>query len=127
MFSTETLQKIRQYIWNMWNKMDLLGILLVVLAFSLRWTESTMEVARTLYCLSCLVWCLRLLYIYTPSSYFGTKLIMIYKMVSGRMTIASPNDWSTKRYFIVTQITQEKLFDLSFLKENLMIKIIKVS
>ena len=89
--------------WNfsIFNRIDLLIILLSILSFGLRLSGSCLlppysvicflmpsllpagefTATKTVYCINCIMFFVRSLSFYTASSYLGPKLVMIAKMV----------------------------------------------
>nr|CAB3267284.1 transient receptor potential cation channel subfamily M member 2-like [Phallusia mammillata] len=74
------LQQVGFWFSNHWNKMDLLGLLLFYLGFGLRF-NADINGARVVLCLSFIVYCIRLLHVFTLSQTIGPKVVMVGNML----------------------------------------------
>uniref|UniRef100_A0A3Q3R2C2 TRPM-like domain-containing protein n=1 Tax=Monopterus albus TaxID=43700 RepID=A0A3Q3R2C2_MONAL len=76
----------RMYIKDLWNILDVLSILLFVIGFAFRLTSELFYAGKILLCIDFVVFCLRLMAIFTISRTLGPKIIIVKKMVRGLYT-----------------------------------------
>ncbi|RDD39507.1 Transient receptor potential cation channel subfamily M member 2 [Trichoplax sp. H2] len=75
-------KKLASYLSDLWNIADVVALAFVITAIVLRFFEQTRETGRIIYCLGFIIYCLRVLQIYSVSIHFGPLLVMIKKMLS---------------------------------------------
>ncbi|CAL8265823.1 unnamed protein product [Lota lota] len=69
------------YISDLWNILDTLSILLFIIGFAFRLTTKLFYAGKILLCIDFIVFCLRLMAIFTISKTLGPKIIIVKKMV----------------------------------------------
>lgn len=74
-------KKARMYIKDLWNILDVLSILLFVIGFAFRLTSELFYAGKILLCIDFVVFCLRLMSIFTISQNLGPKIIIVKKMM----------------------------------------------
>uniref|UniRef100_A0A8D0CLW4 Transient receptor potential cation channel, subfamily M, member 2 n=1 Tax=Sander lucioperca TaxID=283035 RepID=A0A8D0CLW4_SANLU len=74
-------KKARMYINDLWNIFDVLSILLFVIGLAFRLTTELFYVGKILLCIDFVVFCLRLMAIFTISRTLGPKIIIVRKMM----------------------------------------------
>ncbi|XP_061765362.1 transient receptor potential cation channel subfamily M member 4-like isoform X1 [Nerophis ophidion] len=74
-------QRVRVYIQDVWNKCDLIAIILFVIGLVFRMFESTFELSRDALCLDYMVFTLRLIHIFAIHKQLGPKIIIVGKMM----------------------------------------------
>ncbi|MEQ2273999.1 hypothetical protein XENORESO_012281, partial [Xenotaenia resolanae] len=74
-------QKLRVYIQDVWNKVDLLAIALFVLGLVSRMFSKSYEFGRQVLCVGFMVFTLRLIHIFAIHKQLGPKIIIVGKMV----------------------------------------------
>uniref|UniRef100_A0A8C3GKR9 Transient receptor potential cation channel subfamily M member 6 n=1 Tax=Cairina moschata TaxID=8855 RepID=A0A8C3GKR9_CAIMO len=81
-------QKVKVWINEYWNFTDSIAIILFMIGFGLRWSESPVQTAgRLLYCLDIIFWYARLLDLFAVNQHAGPYLTMIGKMVTNMFYI----------------------------------------
>ncbi|XP_023245943.1 transient receptor potential cation channel trpm [Copidosoma floridanum] len=73
--------KFSVWAWNMWNPCDAAAIIFFIIGLVLRVRPSTFDVGRTIYCVDCMYWYLRMLNILGVNKYLGPLVNMMGKMV----------------------------------------------
>ncbi|XP_069554701.1 LOW QUALITY PROTEIN: transient receptor potential cation channel subfamily M member 2 [Brachyistius frenatus] len=74
-------KKAKMYINELWNILDVLSILLFVLGLSFRLTTELFYPGKILLCIDFVVFCLRLMAIFTISRTLGPKIIIVKRMM----------------------------------------------
>ncbi|XP_077991932.1 transient receptor potential cation channel subfamily M member-like 2 isoform X2 [Glandiceps talaboti] len=78
-------QRFKHWIWSLWNWMDLLALLLILVAFLLRFNTLdlnwTYDLSRNLYAIACATFWIGMLRMYQSSPKLGPFLIMIKEMI----------------------------------------------
>ncbi|RVE69012.1 hypothetical protein OJAV_G00073620 [Oryzias javanicus] len=75
------LQKMRNYIQDVWNKCDLTAIFLFILGLCCRMFPASYYIGRAVMALDFLVFTLRLIHIFAVHKQLGPKIIIVGKMV----------------------------------------------
>ncbi|XP_077970789.1 transient receptor potential cation channel subfamily M member 2-like isoform X2 [Styela clava] len=80
--------KDQHYFKNQWNYADILSFLLFYIGFITRWfgCSDCLYVALTLYCISFMIQCVRIIHIFAVNSTLGPKIIMVKKMIKDLLT-----------------------------------------
>ncbi|KAM6914072.1 transient receptor potential cation channel subfamily M member 4a [Lycodopsis pacificus] len=79
--STFVLQRMRNYIQDMWNKCDLTAITLFTLALCCRMFPWSYDVGRAIMAIDFMVYTLRLIHIFAVHKQLGPKIIIVGKMM----------------------------------------------
>ncbi|XP_029385890.1 transient receptor potential cation channel subfamily M member 2 [Echeneis naucrates] len=74
-------KKARMYINDLWNILDVLSILLFLIGLALRLTSGLFYVGKIILCIDFVVFCLRLMAIFTISRTLGPKIIIVRRMM----------------------------------------------
>nr|XP_015818776.2 transient receptor potential cation channel subfamily M member 4 [Nothobranchius furzeri] len=74
-------QNIRVYFQDVWNKFDLIAIILFITGLISRMFEQTYEYGRDALCVDYMVFTLRLIHIFAIHKQLGPKIIIVGKMV----------------------------------------------
>ncbi|XP_061823714.1 transient receptor potential cation channel subfamily M member 4-like isoform X2 [Nerophis lumbriciformis] len=74
-------QRVRVYIQDVWNKCDLIAIILFVIGLVCRMFKPTYELSRDALCLDYMVFTLRLIHIFAIHKQLGPKIIIVGKMM----------------------------------------------
>ncbi|XP_010773399.1 transient receptor potential cation channel subfamily M member 4-like [Notothenia coriiceps] len=74
-------QKIRVYIQDVWNKCDLVAIVLFIVGVILRMFDWSYELGRDILCVDYMVFTLRLIHIFAIHRQMGPKIIIVGKMM----------------------------------------------
>ncbi|XP_035531934.1 transient receptor potential cation channel subfamily M member 2 [Morone saxatilis] len=74
-------KKARMYINDLWNILDVLSILLFIIGLVFRLTTELFYAGKILLCIDFVVFCLRLMAIFTISRTLGPKIIIVRKMM----------------------------------------------
>ncbi|XP_028446835.1 transient receptor potential cation channel subfamily M member 2 isoform X4 [Perca flavescens] len=74
-------KKARIYINDLWNILDVLSILLFVIGLAFRLTTELFYAGKILLCIDFVVFCLRLMAIFTISRTLGPKIIIVRRMM----------------------------------------------
>uniref|UniRef100_A0A3B3UVA2 Transient receptor potential cation channel, subfamily M, member 2 n=1 Tax=Poecilia latipinna TaxID=48699 RepID=A0A3B3UVA2_9TELE len=79
----EEIRQVRSrvYIKELWNILDILSILLFCLGFGFRLTTKLFYAGKIILCIDFVVFCLRLMAIFTISQTLGPKIIIVKKMM----------------------------------------------
>uniref|UniRef100_A0A3B4WRS9 Transient receptor potential cation channel, subfamily M, member 2 n=1 Tax=Seriola lalandi dorsalis TaxID=1841481 RepID=A0A3B4WRS9_SERLL len=71
----------RMYINDLWNILDVLSILLFIIGLAFRLTSKLFYAGKVLLCIDFVVFCLRLMAIFTISRTLGPKIIIVRRMM----------------------------------------------
>ncbi|KAA8588234.1 hypothetical protein FQN60_001428 [Etheostoma spectabile] len=74
-------KKAKMYFNDLWNILDVLSILLFVIGLAFRLTTKLFYAGKTLLCIDFVVFCLRLMAIFTISKTLGPKIIIVRRMM----------------------------------------------
>ncbi|KAL0985692.1 hypothetical protein UPYG_G00160580 [Umbra pygmaea] len=74
-------KKAEMYINNLWNILDVLSILLFTIGLVFRLTPSLWYAGKVILCIDFIVFCLRLMAIFTISKTLGPKIIIVKRMI----------------------------------------------
>ncbi|XP_070693966.1 transient receptor potential cation channel subfamily M member 2 [Pempheris klunzingeri] len=74
-------KKARMYINDLWNILDVLSIILFVMGLAFRLTIQLFYAGKILLCIDFVVFCLRLMAIFTISRTLGPKIIIVRRMM----------------------------------------------
>ncbi|XP_070771465.1 transient receptor potential cation channel subfamily M member 2 [Enoplosus armatus] len=74
-------KKARMYINDLWNILDVLSILLFIVGLAFRLTTELFYAGKILLCIDFVVFCLRLMAIFTISRTLGPKIIIVRRMM----------------------------------------------
>uniref|UniRef100_A0A3B4UZH4 Transient receptor potential cation channel, subfamily M, member 2 n=1 Tax=Seriola dumerili TaxID=41447 RepID=A0A3B4UZH4_SERDU len=74
-------KKARMYINDLWNILDVLSILLFIIGLAFRLTSKLFYAGKVLLCIDFVVFCLRLMAIFTISRTLGPKIIIVRRMM----------------------------------------------
>ncbi|XP_059198440.1 transient receptor potential cation channel subfamily M member 2-like [Centropristis striata] len=74
-------KKARMYLNELWNILDVLSILLFIIGLAFRLTTELFYAGKVLLCIDFVVFCLRLMAIFTISKTLGPKIIIVRKMM----------------------------------------------
>ncbi|XP_038646188.1 transient receptor potential cation channel subfamily M member 2 [Scyliorhinus canicula] len=74
-------RKALLYISSTWNRLDVAAILLFVLGLICRWFPATFYEGRIILCLDFIIYCIRVMHIFTVSKTLGPKIIMVQMMM----------------------------------------------
>ncbi|XP_063077615.1 transient receptor potential cation channel subfamily M member 4-like [Engraulis encrasicolus] len=74
-------QRLRQYSQDVWNRCDLVAIVLFVLGLVCRMFKRTYELGRMSLCLDYMVFTIRLIHIFAIHKQLGPKIIIVGKMM----------------------------------------------
>ncbi|XP_007577647.1 transient receptor potential cation channel subfamily M member 2 [Poecilia formosa] len=74
-------KKAKRYIHEMWNILDVISILLFCLGIAFRLTTQLFYPGKVILCIDFVVFCLRLMAIFTISRILGPKIIIVRKMM----------------------------------------------
>ncbi|XP_061911812.1 transient receptor potential cation channel subfamily M member 4-like [Entelurus aequoreus] len=74
-------QRVRVYIKDVWNKCDLVAIILFVIGLVCRMFKQTYQLSRDALCLDYMVFTLRLIHIFAIHKQLGPKIIIVGKMM----------------------------------------------
>ncbi|XP_037831853.1 transient receptor potential cation channel subfamily M member 2 [Kryptolebias marmoratus] len=74
-------KKTKKYIQEFWNMLDVISILLFAVGLAFRLTPELLYAGKILLCLDFVVFCLRLMAIFTISRTLGPKIIIVRKMM----------------------------------------------
>lgn len=74
-------KKARMYIKDLWNILDVLSIILFIVGLALRLTTKLFYAGKILLCIDYVVFCLRLMAIFTISRTLGPKIIIVRRMM----------------------------------------------
>uniref|UniRef100_A0A3B5B4H9 Transient receptor potential cation channel subfamily M member 2 n=1 Tax=Stegastes partitus TaxID=144197 RepID=A0A3B5B4H9_9TELE len=74
-------RKAKMYIHELWNILDVLSIILFVIGLAFRLTNKLLYPGKVLLCIDFVVFCLRLMAIFTISRTLGPKIIIVRRMM----------------------------------------------
>ncbi|XP_070831670.1 transient receptor potential cation channel subfamily M member 2 isoform X2 [Chaetodon trifascialis] len=74
-------KKVTVYINEMWNMLDVLSIILFIIGLAFRLTTELFYAGKVLFCIDFVVFCLRLMAIFTISRTLGPKIIIVRRMM----------------------------------------------
>ncbi|XP_067459474.1 transient receptor potential cation channel subfamily M member 2-like isoform X1 [Thunnus thynnus] len=74
-------KKARMYISDLWNILDVLSIILFIIGLAFRLTTELLYAGKILLCIDFVVFCLRLMAIFTISQTLGPKIIIVRRMM----------------------------------------------
>uniref|UniRef100_A0A674IZD3 Transient receptor potential cation channel subfamily M member 2 n=1 Tax=Terrapene triunguis TaxID=2587831 RepID=A0A674IZD3_9SAUR len=69
------------YFSDFWNKLDVCAILIFIAGLICRWIPSTLYPGRIILSLAFIIFCLRLMHIFTVSKTLGPKIIIVKRMM----------------------------------------------
>ncbi|XP_025027088.1 transient receptor potential cation channel subfamily M member 2 [Python bivittatus] len=69
------------YFSDFWNKLDMCAILIFIVGLTCRWIPATLYPGRIILSLAFIIFCLRLLHIFTVSKTLGPKIIIVKRMM----------------------------------------------
>uniref|UniRef100_A0A8C8SFY4 Transient receptor potential cation channel subfamily M member 2 n=1 Tax=Pelusios castaneus TaxID=367368 RepID=A0A8C8SFY4_9SAUR len=69
------------YVSDFWNKLDVCAILIFIAGLTCRWIPSTLYPGRIILSLAFIIFCLRLMHIFTVSKTLGPKIIIVKRMM----------------------------------------------
>ncbi|XP_063743322.1 transient receptor potential cation channel subfamily M member 2 [Eleginops maclovinus] len=75
-------KKVRMYINDLWNILDVLSILFFIIGLAFRLTTDLFYAGKILLCIDFVVFCLRLMAIFTISRTLGPKIIIVRRMMT---------------------------------------------
>nr|XP_054766248.1 transient receptor potential cation channel subfamily M member 2-like [Lytechinus pictus] len=73
-----------------WNKFDVCVLVPSTLAFGLHWYPPAVEVSRSIYAVTCMLYYVRVLRLFSASTHLGPKMVMIWKMKDSYFSV---NQW----------------------------------
>ncbi|XP_077115835.1 transient receptor potential cation channel subfamily M member 4 isoform X1 [Ranitomeya variabilis] len=79
--SMPVAQKVKQYLQDSWNHVDITALLLFIIGVICRMMESSYESGRTIMCFDFMVFTLRLIHIFAVNKQLGPKIIIVRKMM----------------------------------------------
>ncbi|KAM9299440.1 transient receptor potential cation channel subfamily M member 4 [Gastrophryne carolinensis] len=74
-------QKVKQYLQDSWNHVDITALLLFIIGVICRMFEVSYESGRTILCFDFMVFTLRLIHIFAVNKQLGPKIIIVRKMM----------------------------------------------
>ncbi|KAG9349264.1 hypothetical protein JZ751_027707 [Albula glossodonta] len=74
-------RKSKMYISDLWNILDVLSILLFIIGLVCRLTTAVFYAGKVILCIDYIVFCLRLMAIFTISKTLGPKIIIVRRMM----------------------------------------------
>ncbi|XP_048362343.1 transient receptor potential cation channel subfamily M member 2 isoform X1 [Sphaerodactylus townsendi] len=75
------LKMVSLYLNDFWNKLDLCAILIFTAGLTCRWITATFYPGRIILSLAFIIFCLRLMHIFTVSKTLGPKIIIVKRMM----------------------------------------------
>ncbi|CAB1430717.1 unnamed protein product [Pleuronectes platessa] len=75
-------KKAKMYIHDLWNILDVLSALLFIIGLAFRLTSELFYAGKILLCIDFVVFCLRLMAIFTISRTLGPKIIIVRRMMT---------------------------------------------
>ncbi|XP_063963510.1 transient receptor potential cation channel subfamily M member 1-like [Lytechinus pictus] len=72
-----------------WNKFDVCVLVPSTLAFGLHWYPPAVEVSRSIYAVTCMLYYVRVLRLFSASTHLGPKMVMIWKMMQEMVAFLS--------------------------------------
>ncbi|KAM4016023.1 transient receptor potential cation channel subfamily M member 4 isoform 2-T3 [Anomaloglossus baeobatrachus] len=79
--SMPVAQKVKQYLQDSWNHVDITALLLFIIGVICRMMDSSFESGRTILCFDFMVFTLRLIHIFAVNKQLGPKIIIVRKMM----------------------------------------------
>ncbi|GAA6230191.1 transient receptor potential cation channel subfamily M member 2 isoform X2 [Lates japonicus] len=74
-------KKAKMYIHDLWNILDVLSIILFIIGLAFRLTSQLFYAGKIILCIDFVVFCLRLMAIFTISRTLGPKIIIVRRMM----------------------------------------------
>ncbi|XP_033107562.1 transient receptor potential cation channel subfamily M member 7-like [Anneissia japonica] len=96
-------EKFRQWINDFWNILDFVAIVCFVIGFTLRLADNTRSTAKVFYSVDVCLWYIRLLDLFSVSSYLGPYVTMIGKMMFDTLRFLCIMGIFTMAYGVATQ------------------------
>ncbi len=112
--------RLRQYLANQWNYLDISGCLVFIIGMSLRLiafarhAEGVFIAARLVLCIDLCIWYMRLLHLSIVFKSLGPKLVMIQKMIQDLMFFMSIIAIFVCAFGVTTQATMYPGSQLNF-------------
>ncbi|XP_061490401.1 transient receptor potential cation channel subfamily M member 2 isoform X2 [Rhineura floridana] len=75
------VKMVSLYLSDFWNKLDVCAILIFIAGLTCRWIPATLYPGRIILSLAFIVFCLRLMHIFTVSKTLGPKIIIVKRMM----------------------------------------------
>ncbi|XP_042315429.1 transient receptor potential cation channel subfamily M member 2 isoform X2 [Sceloporus undulatus] len=75
------LKMMSLYLNDFWNKLDVCGILIFIAGLACRWIPASLYPGRIILSLAFIIFCLRLMHIFTISKTLGPKIIIVKRMM----------------------------------------------
>ncbi|XP_056397666.1 transient receptor potential cation channel subfamily M member 4-like [Hyla sarda] len=79
--SMPVIQKVKQYLQDSWNHVDITALLLFIIGVICRMMNTSYESGRTILCFDFMVFTLRLIHIFAVNKQLGPKIIIVRKMM----------------------------------------------
>lgn len=79
--SMPVTQKVKQYLQDSWNHVDITALLLFIIGVICRMMDTSYESGRTIMCFDFMVFTLRLIHIFAVNKQLGPKIIIVRKMM----------------------------------------------
>ncbi|XP_053308236.1 transient receptor potential cation channel subfamily M member 4-like [Spea bombifrons] len=79
--SMPVTQKVKQYLQDSWNHVDITALMLFIVALICRMFDGSFESGRTIFCFDFMVFTLRLIHIFAVNKQLGPKIIIVRKMM----------------------------------------------
>ncbi|KAG9471145.1 hypothetical protein GDO78_015679, partial [Eleutherodactylus coqui] len=79
--SMPVTQKVKQYLQDSWNHVDITALLLFIIGVICRMMDTLYESGRTILCFDFMVFTLRLIHIFAVNKQLGPKIIIVRKMM----------------------------------------------
>ncbi|XP_018419867.1 PREDICTED: transient receptor potential cation channel subfamily M member 4 [Nanorana parkeri] len=79
--SMPVAQKVKQYLQDSWNHVDITALLLFIFGLICRMFNESYESGRTILCFDFMVFTLRLIHIFAVNKQLGPKIIIVRKMM----------------------------------------------
>ncbi|KAM8927781.1 transient receptor potential cation channel subfamily M member 4 [Pelodytes ibericus] len=79
--SMPVTQKVKQYLQDSWNHVDISALMLFIVALICRMFEYSYESGRTIFCFDFMIFTLRLIHIFAVNKQLGPKIIIVRKMM----------------------------------------------
>ncbi|XP_078514890.1 transient receptor potential cation channel subfamily M member 2-like isoform X1 [Lissotriton helveticus] len=84
------MNQCRIYIFDFWNQVDVLAISLFTVGVVCRWITASFYAGRVILAVDFIVFCLRLMHIFTVSRFLGPKIIMMKGMTMVKPAVKLP-------------------------------------
>ncbi|XP_062988393.1 transient receptor potential cation channel subfamily M member 2 isoform X1 [Elgaria multicarinata webbii] len=75
------VKMVSLYLNDFWNKLDVCAILIFITGLACRWIPATLYPGRIILSLAFIIFCLRLMHIFTVSKTLGPKIIIVKRMM----------------------------------------------